>query len=47
VAADRGRRLAVCARPGRRRDDPAVARLCATAFEAVWERAVPHEKFSI
>ena len=23
-------------------DDPAVVRLCAAAFEAVWERAVPH-----
>jgi len=23
-------------------DDPAVVRLCATAFEAVWDRAVPH-----
>ncbi|MDY0816094.1 DUF6879 family protein [Kitasatospora purpeofusca] len=28
-------------------DDPAVARLCATAFEAVWHRAVPHEKFTV
>ncbi|MEU8919472.1 DUF6879 family protein [Kitasatospora sp. NPDC048545] len=28
-------------------DDPAVALLCASAFEAVWERAVPHEKFSV
>jgi hypothetical protein len=24
-------------------DDPAVAKLCATAFESVWERAIPHE----
>jgi len=24
------------------RDDPAVVSLCATAFEAVWDRAVPH-----
>ena len=24
------------------RDEPAVVRLCATAFEAVWDRAVPH-----
>ena len=24
------------------RDDPAVVRLCASAFEAVWDRAVPH-----
>ncbi|MFC8449465.1 DUF6879 family protein [Kitasatospora sp. NPDC057223] len=28
-------------------DDPAVAQLCATAFEAVWQRAVPHEKFTV
>jgi len=26
-------------------NDPAVAKLCATAFEAVWERAVPHEEY--
>jgi hypothetical protein len=24
---------------------PAVVRLCSTAFEAVWERAVPHEEY--
>lgn len=29
-----------------RTDDPAVAALCGAAFEAVWERAVPHEKFT-
>lgn len=28
-------------------DDPAVARLCATAFEAVWERAVPHSEYKV
>lgn len=28
-------------------DDPAVARLCAAAFEAVWERATPHEDYKI
>ncbi|WP_369184746.1 DUF6879 family protein [Streptomyces sp. Y1] len=28
-------------------DDPAVARLCAAAFDAVWERAVPHEAYAI
>ncbi|OIJ92226.1 hypothetical protein BIV25_28425 [Streptomyces sp. MUSC 14] len=28
-------------------DEPAVARLCARAFDAVWERAVPHEKYAI
>jgi hypothetical protein len=27
------------------RDEPAVVRLCATAFEAVWDRAVPHEDY--
>jgi len=25
--------------------DPATARLCAAAFEAVWERAIPHEDY--
>ncbi|WP_228447146.1 DUF6879 family protein [Streptomyces paludis] len=25
--------------------EPAVVRLCAAAFEAVWERAVPHEEY--
>lgn len=28
-------------------EDPAVAKLCASAFEAVWERAVDHEKFTL
>ncbi|MGW1225399.1 DUF6879 family protein, partial [Streptomyces sp. NPDC002530] len=28
-------------------DNPAVVRLCASAFESVWERAVPHEGFEI
>ena len=27
------------------RDEPAVVRLCASAFEAVWDRAVPHEDY--
>lgn len=27
------------------RDDPAVVGLCATAFEAVWDRAVPHGEY--
>lgn len=27
--------------------DPALAKHCATAFEAVWERAVPHEQYSV
>ena len=26
-------------------DDPAVVRLCVSAFEAVWERAVDHEQY--
>ena len=26
-------------------DDPTLAKLCATAFEAVWERAIPHEDY--
>ena len=29
------------------RSEPAVAKLCADAFEAVWERAVPHEEYKI
>lgn len=28
-----------------RTTDPMVIRLCSTAFEAVWERAVPHEEY--
>jgi len=28
-------------------EDPATAKLCADAFEAVWERATPHEQFNI
>ncbi|ARQ71124.1 DUF6879 family protein [Streptomyces marincola] len=27
--------------------DPAVVKLCATAFEAVWERATPHAEYRI
>jgi hypothetical protein len=26
-------------------DDPAVVRLCADAFESVWERAIDHERY--
>jgi hypothetical protein len=26
-------------------DDPTVVRLCSSAFEAVWERAIPHEEY--
>jgi hypothetical protein len=28
-------------------DDPAAAELCADAFEAVWERAIPHNQYTI
>ncbi|MEY9941525.1 DUF6879 family protein [Streptacidiphilus sp. MAP5-3] len=28
-------------------DDPAVAKLCADAFEAVWERAIPHHQYTV
>ncbi|MEU6324942.1 DUF6879 family protein [Streptomyces sp. NPDC047009] len=28
-------------------EDPAAAKLCAQAFEAVWERAVPHDQYKI
>ncbi|WP_344116919.1 DUF6879 family protein [Streptomyces blastmyceticus] len=28
-------------------DTPAVAKLCASAFEAVWERGTPHERFKV
>lgn len=27
--------------------DPETVKLCATAFEAVWERAVPHHLYEI
>ncbi|MFI1173753.1 DUF6879 family protein [Streptomyces melanogenes] len=27
--------------------DPATVKLCSTAFEAVWERAVPHQLFHV
>jgi hypothetical protein len=27
--------------------DPAVIRLCATAFEAVWERAIDHAQYQL
>jgi hypothetical protein len=27
------------------RDDPAIVRLCVSAFEAVWGRAIPHEDY--
>jgi hypothetical protein len=26
-------------------EDPAVVKLCASAFEAVWERAIPHDEY--
>ena len=28
-------------------EDPGLAQLCATAFEAVWERATPHAEFAL
>ncbi|MEU7166831.1 DUF6879 family protein [Streptomyces morookaense] len=28
-------------------DQPAVAKMCAAAFEAVWERAVPHHEYQV
>lgn len=28
-------------------EDPAAARLCGRAFEAVWERAIPHDEYKI
>jgi hypothetical protein len=28
-------------------DDPAAAKLCAAAFEAVWDRAIPHDQYEI
>ncbi|MFD6420526.1 DUF6879 family protein [Streptomyces sp. NPDC060198] len=28
-------------------EEPAVAELCASSFEAVWERAIPHEKYTV
>ncbi|SMF44569.1 hypothetical protein SAMN02745830_03518 [Streptomyces sp. Amel2xC10] len=33
--------------PGEVSEDPAAARLCAEAFEAVWSRAVPHHEYKI
>lgn len=33
--------------PGEISDDPAAARLCAEAFEAVWARAIPHDEYKI
>lgn len=27
--------------------DPSTVKLCATDFEAVWERAVPHEAYEL
>jgi hypothetical protein len=26
-------------------DDPAIAKLCASSFDAVWDRAIPHEAY--
>jgi hypothetical protein len=33
--------------PFERRTEPAVVKLCADAFEQVWDRAVPHEDYKI
>ncbi|MDH6213798.1 DUF6879 family protein [Streptomyces pseudovenezuelae] len=33
--------------PGEISEDPAAARLCADAFEAVWARAIPHDEYKI
>ncbi|MGW7786086.1 DUF6879 family protein [Streptomyces tricolor] len=33
--------------PGEISEDPAAARLCASAFDAVWTRAVPHDEYKI
>lgn len=30
-----------------RTGEPAVARVCSAAFEAAWERAIPHEKYTV
>ncbi|MER5770999.1 DUF6879 family protein [Streptomyces sp. NPDC001985] len=30
-----------------RTDDPGVTALCASAFEAVWERGIPHEEYRV
>ncbi len=27
------------------RDEPALVRLCAAAFQAVWDRAAPHRQY--
>lgn len=29
------------------RSEPAVAALASAAFETVWERGIPHEKYSV
>jgi hypothetical protein len=28
-----------------RSDDPALAKLCVSSFEAAWERAIPHTEY--
>jgi hypothetical protein len=33
--------------PGEISEDPAAARLCAAAFEAVWARAIPHDEYKV
>ena len=29
------------------RTEPAVTKLCSDAFETVWQRAIPHEKYTV
>ncbi|MGW2371360.1 DUF6879 family protein [Kitasatospora sp. NPDC001683] len=33
--------------PKELRTEPAVAKLCVDAFEAVWDRGIPHEKYHV
>jgi hypothetical protein len=33
--------------PEERNDNPTVAKLCSSAFEAVWERAEPHQRYRL
>jgi len=33
--------------PGQESKDPAVVQLCAGAFDAVWNRATPHEEYQV
>ncbi|MFE2326023.1 DUF6879 family protein [Streptomyces sp. NPDC059385] len=33
--------------PKVRTEDPSVVKLCASAFETVWERAIPHARYTV